>query len=101
MAQRSRQADKFGSSPEAKTPKSKIKAKSSSQELAEANPGRIALYITNYGATAVSLALGATAVYEEGPMLAKEGGSTVIDNYSGIVSVISKEGEPIIGFCEV
>ena len=101
MTQRTRQADKFGTSGEAKTPKSKIKAKTESQTLAESNPGRIALTITNTGATAVWLAAGATAVAEEGIMLAKEGGAHVIDYYTGVVSVITKESESVVSFLEI
>lgn len=101
MTERTRQSLKFGSAEEAKTPKGKITAKTESQVLAEFNEPRVALFITNSGAKAVWLAFGPTAVAEEGPMLSKEGGSTVIDNYSGAVSIITKEGESVVSFSEV
>lgn len=85
----------------AKTSKGKVTAKTSSETLVAANENRVALYITNIGASNVFLALGATAVAEEGIMLVKEGGSAEIVNYSGAVSVITKTGESIVGFSEV
>lgn len=85
----------------AKTAKGKVTAKTSSETLAAANEARVALYITNVGASSVFLALGATAVAEEGILLTKEGGGSVIDNYSGAVSVITKTGESVVSFSEV
>jgi hypothetical protein len=85
----------------AKTPKGKVTAKTSSETLAAANESRVALYVTNVGANNVFLALGATAVAEEGILLTKEGGGTVIDNYSGAVAVITKSGESVVSLSEV
>lgn len=101
MTERTTQSLKFGTAEESATPKSKITAKTESKTLVEANRVRIALYVTNVGANAVWLALGPTAVAEEGPMLAKEGGAAVIDNYLGIITAITKSGESVVSFSEV
>lgn len=85
----------------AKTPKSKVTAKTESKTLAPANRQRVGLYVTNNGAKKVWLAFGEPAVAEEGPMLREEGGATVIDNYAGIVTCITKEGESLVTFAEV
>lgn len=84
----------------AKVPKGKITAKTESKKLVGAYGDRAGLLITNYGSKLVSYALGETAVAEEGPGLAKEGGSVLIENYSGPVSVITKEGESVVGYSE-
>lgn len=101
MTQRTIQANKFGSSPEAVTPAGALTAKTESQTLSASNPGRIALYVTNNGAKDVWLALGSTAVAEKGIKLVATTGSAVIDNYSGVVSFISKEGESLVTFAEI
>ena len=101
MTERTRQSLKFGSAEEAKTPKSKITAKTESQVLAEFNEPRVALYVTNNGAKNVWLAFGGTATVEEGPLLVEKTGAIVIDNYSGPVSCITKEGESLLTFAEI
>lgn len=101
MTERTRQSLKFGSAREAKTPKSKVTAKTESQTLVADNEARVALYVTNNGTKNVWLALGATAVAEEGPLLVKETGAVVIDNYSGIITCITKEGESLLTFAEI
>lgn len=101
MSQRTRQADKFGTSGEAKNGKGAVKAKTASQTLAEANPGRVALYVTNDGEKDVYLALGATAVKNEGIRLAPEDPPLHIPDYSGAVSVVTAEGESVVTFAEV
>lgn len=86
---------------EAKKGKGGLKAKTASQELVEANENRVALELVNDGANKVWVAYGKTAVAEEGIPLYPEGGSKVIENYSGIVSVITKSGESLVGFIEI
>jgi hypothetical protein len=101
MTQRTTQANKFGSAAEAKTAAGAIKAKTESQTLAEANPGRVALYVTNDGEKTVYLALGAKAVKNEGIRLNEKGGAVVIDNYTGVVSVVTASEESVVAFTEV
>lgn len=86
---------------EAKTAKGKITAETSSKELVAANESRVALFISNAGANPVWLAFGPTAVAEEGPMLVKEGGSVIIDNYSGKVAIITKTSTSVVGYSEI
>lgn len=100
--QRTTQANKFGSAPEANASKGAVKAKSTeSQTLVEANPGRVALYVTNDGEKTVYLALGATAVKSEGIALVKEGPPLRIPDYTGKVTVITGEGESVVVYSEV
>jgi hypothetical protein len=101
MTQRTTQGNKFGSAAEAKTAAGAVKAKTESQTLVAENLGRVALYVTNDGANTAYLALGAKAVKSEGIRLNKEGGSVVVDNYTGVVSVVTAEGEPVITFSEI
>jgi hypothetical protein len=87
----------------AKQPASAVKAKTESQTLVAKNENRQAVFITNEGAKPVNLALGPTAVKEKGPWLSAEGGNITIDGavYSGIITVVTKEGESNVGFSEV
>jgi hypothetical protein len=85
----------------AKTPKGKVSAKTESKELIAANRDRAGLVVTNGSTVDVWLALGATAAAEEGIYLKAEGGSIVIDFYSGAISVITKSGEGVITYAEV
>jgi hypothetical protein len=101
MTERTRQSLKFGSAEEAKTPKGKITAKTESQVLAEFNEPRVALFVCNNGAKDAWLALGSTAAAEEGIKLVASTGTAVIDNYSGVVSCATKEGESLLSFSEV
>jgi hypothetical protein len=101
MTERTRQSLKFGSAEEAKTPKGKITAKAESQVIAEFNEPRVALIITNTGAKDVWIALGSTATAEEGIKLTEKTGTLVIDNYSGPVSVVTKESESLVTFAEI
>lgn len=88
---------------QAKQPASAVKAKTESQTLVAANPNRVAVYIVNEGAKAVNIALGPTATKAKGPWLGAEGGSFVVDGatYSGVVSVVTAEGESNVVFAEV
>jgi hypothetical protein len=81
--------------------KGKVTAKIESKVLAVANFDRVALVVTNGSAVDAWLALGPTAVAEEGIYLKAEGGGVVIDFYSGPVSVITKSGEGLVTFSEV
>jgi hypothetical protein len=101
MAQRTRQADKFGASGTAKDGKGAVKAKTESQTLVEANPGRVALYVTNDGEKTVYLALGEAATKNEGIRLNAEGGAVVIDNFTGKVTVVTAAGESVVTFSEI
>lgn len=101
MTERVRQSLKFGMSPEATTPAGALTAKTESQTLAVANQNRVALYVTNNGAKNVWLAYGPTATAEKGPLLVEKTGAIVIDNYFGIVTCITKEGESLITFAEI
>jgi hypothetical protein len=85
----------------AKTPAGKVSAKESSETLAKAFPDRKALYVCNPSTKEVWLALGATAVKEEGIWLKKEGGAAVIEDYTGIVTLITTSGEGAVTFTEV
>jgi hypothetical protein len=88
-------------STEAKSEAGAVTANTGSKTLAAANRDRIALYLTNTGANAVWLSFGKTAVAEKGIYLAKEGGSAVVDDYVGIVTVITKSGESLVTLSEV
>lgn len=83
------------------TPKGKVTASTASATVAAANPFRVALVVTNNGAKDVWLALGSTAVAEEGILLNSEGGAHIIDYYLGVVTVITKEAESVVSFTEV
>jgi hypothetical protein len=85
----------------AKTPKGKKTVKAESQTLVAANDARLTLTVQNPSDKEVWLAKGPTAGKEEGVWLKKEGGSIVIDDYTGIVSCITSEGEGSICFSEV
>lgn len=101
MAKLVRQSQKFGLVDEATTAAGAVTAKTESQTLVTANPDRVAAYITNDGANVVYLALGATATKNKGIRLSKEGGAAVIDNYTGVVSVVTAEGESVVAFAEI
>lgn len=91
-----------GSSTEARVPKGKITAKTESKELAKANGDRLELLITNEGTKNIWLALGGEkAVAKEGPFLKAETGAYNISNYSGVVHVITAEGESNVCYAEV
>lgn len=101
MTERTTQSLKFGAAAEATTPASNFTAKTESKTLAEANPARVALYVTNDGEKTVYLACGATAVKNKGIRLNKEGGAVVIDNYFGIVTAVTAESESVVCFTEI
>ena len=86
---------------DANKPKGKVTARATSGTLAAANAYRVALYVSNPSSEEVWLALGATAVKEEGIWLKKESGSVTINNYTGIVTCITTEGEGTITYAEV
>jgi hypothetical protein len=85
----------------ASVPKGKATATTASGTLLAENHDRIAAYITNNGSKKVWLAFGGPAVAEEGPMLGPEGGAIVINEYSGQINCITKEGESLITFSVV
>lgn len=76
-------------------------AKATTEELAAANPNRVALIVCNPSAKEVWLGLGTSAVKEKGIYLKKEGGSVIIDFWLGAVHVITTEGEGVVSFTEV
>jgi hypothetical protein len=82
-------------------PKGKASIGTSSSELLASNRKRIAAYITNRGASRVWLALGASAAKEEGILLNPEGGSAVIDNYTGQIAAIAEGASNLVTFSEV
>lgn len=90
---------------EASVPQGAVTAETEALELVEADDNRIGLYVTNNGAKAVWLCLCSPLVEEavagEGPMLVKEGGSVYISDYSGVVQVITAEGESVVSFSAV
>jgi len=85
----------------AKNSKGKVTAETASKTLIAANGDRVTAYITNNGSKDVWIALGTTAVAEEGLRLVKEGPPFRLEGYSGVVSVITKEGESVTTFVEV
>lgn len=92
--------------PQARTPKGKVTAKATSGTLVAENRNRKALYVCNPSAKEVWLALGATAVKEEGIWLKKESGLIVIpgagsEGYTGEVALITTEGEGTVTFTEI
>lgn len=91
----------FAKTNEAKTPKSKVTAKTENQTLAADNENRIELIVSNVGTKDAFLACGATAAADEGVYLKKEGGSVIIVGYTGVVACITKEGESVLSFSEV
>jgi hypothetical protein len=85
------------------TPKAKVTAKATTGTLAAANPRRICLYVSNPSTKEVWLALGPTAVKEEGIHVRKEGlNSPVrISEYTGVVSCITTAEEGTVTVSEV
>lgn len=81
--------------------KGKVTAKEASGTLAKAWPNRLALYVCNPSTKEVWLALGPEAAKEEGIWLRKEGGSAVIESYSGVVSLCTTAGEGTVTYSEV
>lgn len=79
-----------------------VTAKTTSQTLsADTESQRVALYVTNEGVNDVWLALGEKAEPQKGIYVRREGGSATIDNYTGIVSVVTKIGESNVTFAEL
>jgi hypothetical protein len=102
MTQRTRFADKFGMAPEAKNPGSVVKVKKEeSTTVAEAYPGRVSLTLTNDSENTIYVFKGAGAKVGEGTRLNKEGGSLIVDDYSGIVTAAAKTGESNLCVSEV
>lgn len=80
----------------AKASKGKLKAKSESQVVVKEFAGRSAFWAQNPSAKEIWLALGETAVKEEGIWLKKETATpVVIEGYTGPISCITtaEEGE--------
>jgi hypothetical protein len=86
---------------DAKTAKGKLLAKTESKTLLKLNGNRSQAVICNNGTKDVWLAYGPTAAAEEGIYLKKEGGSYVLEGYSGEVTAITKEGESLVTFVEI
>lgn len=101
MTERTIASLSFGSTDTASTSAGAVKAKTESQTLVSANPTRIALHVTNDGEKTVYLALGATATKSKGIRLNEKGGYVAITGYTGVVSVVTAEGEAVTTFCEV
>lgn len=101
MSQQTTRANAFGLSDTAKKPAGAVKAKTESQTLIAANPGRVAVYITNDGEKTVYLAFGATAVKDEGIRLLKGDPPLYVDTYTGTISVVTAEGESVTTYVEV
>lgn len=84
------------------TAKGKFTAKAESQALLAANEARIALYLANPSGKEVWVALGETAVKEEGIWLKKE---SVLPHpilgYTGVVSCITTAEEGSITYVEL
>jgi hypothetical protein len=57
--------------------------------------------VSNLGATAVYLGFGTAAVAEKGIALEKESEPLHVRDFTGEITVIAKEGEPLVGFIEV
>lgn len=89
------------SSQVAKQPKGKVTAKTESKTLIAANKRRLIAFVTNSGGKDVWLALGPTAVAEEGIKLVATTGAAVIEAYSGEIACVTKEGESVVSFAEV
>lgn len=99
MAERARA--RFTKSDTASIEAGTITAKTEVKTVAEANPNRIELFVTNDGEKTVYLALGATAVANKGIRLNEKGGAVVISGYLGKVTCITKEGEAALCTAEV
>lgn len=95
------QANKLGSAATANDSAGAVKAKNESQTLVAANPSRVAVYVTNDGEKTVYLAFGATAVKNEGIRLLKGDPPLRIADYTGVISVVTAEGEAVVSFVEV
>ncbi|HEX6456242.1 MAG TPA: hypothetical protein VF009_06950 [Solirubrobacterales bacterium] len=86
----------------ARTSAGAVTAKTNSQTLVADTEGqRVGLYVTNEGANDVWLALGEKAEPQKGIYVKKEGGAATIDNYTGVVSVVTKTGESNVTFAEL
>lgn len=82
-------------------PSGSVKAKTESQTLLAANRNRVCAYIANDGEKTVYLGLGATAVKNEGIPLPKGSAPFKLEGYTGVVSVVTAEGESVTAFSEV
>lgn len=82
--------------------KGKITVKATSETLVAENLNRRALFVSNPSAKEVWLALGPTAVSEEGIWVKKETTLVVpLEGYTGPVAAITKEGEGTLAFAEL
>lgn len=86
---------------EAKTPKGGVTAGTESKTLVAANPSRVSVVITNVGEKDVFLCYGEGAAADEGPRLVAKTGSLVEQNYTGLITCITKEGESLVTFAEI
>lgn len=90
-----------GSSTEARIPKGKFEAETTSKEMLKANGDRLELIVANEGAKDAWLSLGTTAVAKEGVYLKAAGGSWTSDSYSGAVFVITASEKSNICYAEI
>lgn len=86
----------------AKTPTSSVSVGTSSTQVAAANGARVELFLCNDHATqTVYLALGATAVANQGIRLNAGGGSIVLSSFTGVVNAIATGASTNVTVCEV
>lgn len=95
------QGHQFVGSSEATNAKGVKEAKATTQELLPENKNRIAVFLSNPSSKEVWIALGPTAVKEEGIWLKKETGPIFIQGYNGAISFITTEGEGKVTFSEI
>lgn len=84
----------------AKTPGKKLAVNSTENKTIPAYRDRQCIVITNYGAKPVTYALGSAVTSEEGPSLAKEGGTVVLEGYSGPVTFKTSAETSVVGWTE-
>lgn len=95
------QGHQFVGSSEATNAKGLKEAKATTQVLLPENGNRVGVYVSNPSAKEVWIALGPTAVKEEGIWLKKETGPIFIQGYNGVISFITTEGEGKVTFAEI
>lgn len=86
---------------EAKTAAGSVTAKTESKTVTEANSNRVSLSIYNTGEKEVWIAKGEKAEVKKGILLPAKTGSVTIEDYDGIVTGITTEGESLLTLSEV
>jgi hypothetical protein len=87
---------------EAKAPGTVVKVKKEeSTKVVEANLDRISVTLTNDSENTIYVFKGKGAKVGEGIRLNAEGGSIVIDDYTGEITAAAKSAESNLGVCEV